>query len=105
MTQLRQAKYRQDYQAPDYTITEIDLDFNLDPVKTVVTAISKVKRLNSQSSTLELNGEDLSLVSIEVDGKAWKNYKESEGKLIIESLPESFTLRIVNEISPEKIQR
>ncbi|WP_272674623.1 MULTISPECIES: aminopeptidase N [unclassified Providencia] len=102
MTQLRQAKYRQDYQAPDYTITEIDLDFNLDPVKTVVTAISKVKRLNSQSSTLELNGEDLSLVSIEVDGKAWKNYTESEGKLIIESLPESFTLRIVNEISPEK---
>ncbi|MEX6201143.1 aminopeptidase N [Providencia hangzhouensis] len=102
MTQLRQAKYRQDYQAPDYTITEIDLDFNLDPVKTVVTAISKVKRLNSQSSTLELNGEDLSLVSIEVDGKEWKNYKESEGKLIIESLPESFTLRIVNEISPEK---
>lgn len=102
MTQLRQAKYRQDYQAPDYTITEIDLDFNLAPVKTVVTAISKVKRLNSQSSTLELNGEDLSLVSIEVDGKAWKNYKESEGKLIIESLPESFTLRIVNEISPEK---
>ncbi|MEQ5320510.1 aminopeptidase N [Providencia rettgeri] len=102
MTQLRQAKYRQDYQAPDYTITEIDLDFNLDPVKTVVTAISKVKRLNSQSSTLELNGEDLSLASIEVDGKAWKNYKESEGKLIIESLPESFTLRIVNEISPEK---
>ncbi|MEX6213312.1 aminopeptidase N [Providencia hangzhouensis] len=102
MTQLRQAKYRQDYQAPDYTITEIDLDFNLDPVKTVVTAISKVKRLNPQSSTLELNGEDLALVSIEVDGKAWQDYKESEGKLIIESLPESFTLRIVNEISPEK---
>ncbi|MBN6362240.1 aminopeptidase N [Providencia huaxiensis] len=102
MTQLRQAKYRQDYQAPDYTITEIDLDFNLDPVKTIVTAVSKVKRLNPQSSTLELNGEDLSLVSIEVDGKAWQNYKESEGKLIIESLPESFTLRIVNEISPEK---
>ncbi|MBQ0535479.1 aminopeptidase N [Providencia huaxiensis] len=102
MTQLRQAKYRQDYQAPDYTITEIDLDFNLDPVKTIVTAVSKVKRLNPQSSTLELNGEDLSLVSIEVDGKAWQNYKESEGKLIIESLPESFTLRIVNEINPEK---
>ncbi|MBV2191490.1 aminopeptidase N [Providencia rettgeri] len=102
MTQLRQAKYRQDYQAPDYTITEIDLDFNLDPVKTIVTAVSKVKRLNPQSSTLELNGEDLSLVSLEVDGKAWQNYKESEGKLIIESLPESFTLRIVNEISPEK---
>lgn len=102
MTQLRQAKYRQDYQAPDYTITEIDLDFNLDPAKTVVTAVSKVKRLNSQSSTLELNGDNLALISIEVDGQGWADYKESEGKLIIESLPESFTLRIVNEISPEK---
>ncbi|WP_369308169.1 aminopeptidase N [Providencia rettgeri] len=102
MTQLRQAKYRQDYQAPDYTITEIDLDFNLDPVKTVVTAVSKVKRINPQSSTLELHGEDLSLVSIEIEGKAWSDYQQSEGKLIIKSLPEAFTLRIVNEISPEK---
>lgn len=103
MTQLRQAKYRQDYQAPDYTITEISLDFDLDPAKTTVTAISKVKRLNPQSSTLELFGEDLKLISLEVDGKAWTNYKEESGKLVIESLPETFTLSIVNEISPEKI--
>lgn len=102
MTQLRQAKYRQDYQAPDYTITEIDLDFNLDPAKTVVTAISKVKRINPQSATLELNGEGLSLISIDINGKAWQQYKESAGKLVIESLPDEFTLRIVNEISPEK---
>ncbi|AXO20456.1 TPA: aminopeptidase N [Providencia stuartii] len=102
MTQLRQAKYRQDYQAPDYTISEIDLDFILDPAKTVVTAISQVKRLNPASSTLELHGEDLKLVSIEVDGQPWTNYKEQDGKLILASLPEAFTLRIVNEISPEK---
>ena len=102
MTQLRQAKYRQDYQTPDYTMTEIDLDFNLDPIKTVVTAISKVKRTNPQSSTLELNGEDLLLTSIEINGKAWQHYKEEAGKLVIESLPNEFTLRIVNEISPEK---
>ncbi|HEM8300529.1 TPA: aminopeptidase N [Providencia stuartii] len=102
MTQLRQTKYRQDYQAPDYTISEIDLDFILDPAKTVVTAISQVKRLNPASSTLELHGEDLKLVSIEVDGQPWTDYKEQDGKLILASLPEAFTLRIVNEISPEK---
>lgn len=102
MTQLRQAKYRQDYQAPDYTISEIDLDFILNPAKTVVTAISQVKRLNPASSTLELHGEDLKLVSIEVDGQPWTDYKEQDGKLILASLPEAFTLRIVNEISPEK---
>lgn len=102
MTQLRQVKYRQDYQAPDYTISEIDLDFILDPAKTVVTAISQVKRLNPASSTLELHGEDLKLVSIEVNGQPWTDYKEQDGKLILASLPEAFTLRIVNEISPEK---
>lgn len=102
MTQLRQAKYRQDYQAPDYTISEIDLDFNLDPAKTIVTAVSQVKRLNANSSTLELHGEDLQLVSVEVNGQLWANYQEQDSKLVLSSLPESFTLRIVNEISPEK---
>ncbi|MEX9753654.1 aminopeptidase N [Providencia vermicola] len=102
MTQLRQAKYRQDYKAPDYTISEIDLDFILDPAKTVVTAISQVKRLNPESSTLELHGEDLKLISVEVDGQSWTHYQEQDGKLILESLPEAFTLHIVNEISPEK---
>ncbi|MEQ4694209.1 aminopeptidase N [Providencia manganoxydans] len=102
MTQLRQAKYRQDYQAPDYTISEIDLDFNLDPAKTVVTAVSQVKRLNANSSTLELHGEDLQLISVEVNGHAWADYQEQDSKLVLSSLPESFTLRIVNEISPEK---
>ncbi|ELZ5938855.1 aminopeptidase N [Providencia stuartii] len=102
MTQLRQAKYRQDYKAPDYTISEIDLDFILDPAKTVVTAISQVKRLNPESSTLELHGEDLKLISVEVEGQSWTHYQEQDGKLILESLPEAFTLHIVNEISPEK---
>lgn len=52
MTQQRQEKYRQDYQAPDYTITDIELDFELDPATTIVTAISQVKRLNAQANRL-----------------------------------------------------
>lgn len=40
MTQQPQAKYRHDYRAPDYQITDIDLTFDLDAEKTVVTAIS-----------------------------------------------------------------
>ncbi|WJW82750.1 aminopeptidase N [Moellerella wisconsensis] len=100
MTQLRKAKYRQDYQAPDYTIHSIDLDFTLDPTTTVVTAISQIKRVNPQASTLVLDGEDLTLCSIEVDGQPWEHYKEQQNKLIIESLPAEFTLKIVNQISP-----
>ena len=44
MTQQPQAKYRHDYRAPDYLISEIDLTFDLDATKTVVTAVSQGTR-------------------------------------------------------------
>ena len=44
MTQQPQAKYRHDYRAPDYQITDIDLTFDLDAEKTVVTAVSQAVR-------------------------------------------------------------
>jgi aminopeptidase N len=100
MTQQPQAKYRHDYRAPDYTITDIDLTFDLDATKTLVTAISQITRQGAAGAPLRLDGEDLTLVSIDVNGAAWEDYHQEEGALIIESLPEAFTLTIVNEISP-----
>lgn len=100
MTQQRIAKYRKDYRAPDYTITDIHLDFILDKENTQVTAISQCKRLASTSVPLVLDGEDLKLKSITVNDVAWTQYKEENGKLIIEQLPEQFTLKIINEINP-----
>lgn len=100
MTQLPQAKYRHDYRAPDYTITDIDLTFDLDALKTRVTAVSQVKRQNSTAVPLRLEGEDLTLISIAVDGLAWQNYHQEAGALIIDGLPETFTLSIINDISP-----
>lgn len=44
MTQQPQAKYRHDYRAPDYLISDIDLTFDLDATKTVVTAVSQLTR-------------------------------------------------------------
>ncbi len=100
MTQQPQAKYRHDYRAPDYTITDIDLTFDLDATKTLVTAISKITRQGAAGAPLRLDGEDLTLVSIDVNGADWEHYRQEDGALIIESLPEAFTLTIVNEISP-----
>lgn len=100
MTQQPQAKYRHDYRAPDYTITDIDLTFDLDATKTLVTAISQITRQGAANSPLRLDGEDLTLVSISVNGAAWEDYRQEDGALIIESLPEAFTLTIANEISP-----
>ncbi|MGV3070146.1 aminopeptidase N, partial [Proteus mirabilis] len=100
MTQQRIAKYRKDYRAPDYTITDLHLDFILDKEKTQVTAISQCKRLATTVTPLVLDGEDLTLKSIFVNDVAWTHYKEENGKLIIDQLPEQFTLKIINEINP-----
>ncbi|CAI0769594.1 Aminopeptidase N [Serratia entomophila] len=102
MTPQPQAKYRHDYRAPDYTITDIDLDFDLDAETTRVTAVSKIKRQGAAGSVLALNGEDLTLVSILVDGQAWSAYRLQDNQLLIEELPAQFTLTIVNDIHPAK---
>lgn len=70
MTQQPQIKYRHDYRAPEYTITDIDLTFELDASTTRVTAISRVKRLGDSRAELRLDGEALTLIALEVDGQA-----------------------------------
>jgi hypothetical protein len=100
MTQQPQAKYRHDYRAPDYLISDIDLTFDLDATKTVVTAVSQVTRQSATAVPLRLDGEDLTLVSLHINDEAWADYKEEGNQLVIDNLPERFTLRIVNEISP-----
>ena len=102
MTQQPQAKYRHDYRAPDYTTTDIDLDFSLDAETTRVTAVSKIKRQGAAGAPLVLDGEDLTLVSIQVDGQPWSAYRQQDNQLIFEELPAQFTLTIVNDIHPAK---
>ena len=78
MTQQPQAKYRHDYRAPDYQITDIDLTFDLDAQKTVVTAVSQAVRHGASDAPLRLNGEDLKLVSVHINDEPWTAWKEEE---------------------------
>ncbi|MDY0970188.1 aminopeptidase N [Siccibacter turicensis] len=100
MTQQPQAKYRHDYRAPDYQISDIDLTFELDAAATRVTAVSQVTRQGAADAPLCLDGEDLTLVSLAVNDAPWQAYRLEEGALVLENLPERFTLRIVTDISP-----
>lgn len=100
MTQQPQAKYRHDYRAPDYTITDISLDVDLDADNTTITATSQVVRQGQAGAPLLLNGEDLKLLSLRVDGQEWPHYQLQAPGLVIEQLPERFTLTVVNEIHP-----
>src|SRR5699024_10593416 len=100
MTQKHQVKYRLDYQQPDFTITDVKLDFALAADITTVTAISEVTCLNEHADTLVLAGESLQLLSLAINDQPWQAYSEADGALIIKNVPKQFTLTIVNEIKP-----
>ncbi|OQP35798.1 MULTISPECIES: aminopeptidase N [Pantoea] len=102
MTQQPHIKYRHDYRAPDYTITDIDLTFALDAAATRVTAVSQVKRLGDAQAELRLDGEALTLIALEVDGSPWSHYRQEAGALVLSQLPAQFELKIVNDIHPDK---
>lgn len=57
-------------------------------------------RHGASDAPLCLNGEDLKLVSVHINDEPWTARKEEEGALVISNLPERFTLKIINEISP-----
>ncbi len=99
MTQQPQAKYRHDYRAPDYQITDIDLTFDWTRKDGRYRGQPAVRH-GASDVPLRLNGEDLKLVSVYINDEPWTARKEEEGALVISNLPERFTLKIVNEISP-----
>jgi aminopeptidase N len=94
------AKNRLDYKAPDFTITDIDLDFDLAPEITTVTARSRVLQKNNQANDLILDGEDLKLISVNINEQPWHDYQLTKTGLVIQNVPTEFTLTIVNEIKP-----
>lgn len=94
------AKYRLDYTAPDFTITDIHLDFDLAPDVTKVTARSHVVKQHSTVNELILDGEDLTLISVSIDDKIWTDYQISDSHLTLYHVPDDFILTIVNDIKP-----
>ncbi|WP_241607538.1 aminopeptidase N [Rosenbergiella epipactidis] len=102
MTQQPQVKYRKDYTAPEFTITDIDLTFHLDEKTTKVVAVSQVKRCDASAKDLLLQGEGLVLVSVKINGDLWQDHAIESGNLILRNVPENFTLEIENEIHPDQ---
>ena len=95
-----QEKHLSDYRPSDYTITSIDLEFDLFDNQTKVKAVSRVERVSQASTPLFLFGEALNLVSILVDDVDYTDFELVEGGLNINNLPASFKLEINTEIDP-----
>lgn len=89
--------YLKDYKAPAFEIANLHLDFDLFEEATRVKSCLQMKRL--QPEPLELDGENLKLISILLNGEK-PDYKLVDSKLIIDNTPSTFELVIETEINP-----
>ncbi|RAW09114.1 aminopeptidase N [Halomonas elongata] len=101
-----QAIHLSDYRPPAYRVTHTELTFELDPSATRVKARLHLERHPEREAgeALELDGEQLTLKSIAIDGQALgeDEYRLTEQGLRIENVPASFSLDTEVEISPEE---
>ena len=94
---------REDYSAPAYWIRSVDLQFDLDPAKTMVISRMRIARNPACSEQpLRLHGEELNLTRVQANGES-VSFRYEDGMLVIDSLPEGeFTLEIRNTCAPAK---
>ena len=92
---------REDYAAPPYWIRKVDLSFDLDPAKTLVTSKMQVERNGDVAAgPLKLNGEDITLTRCLLNGES-VSFRHEDGFLVIDAPAEgSFTLEIRNTCAP-----
>jgi len=104
-TQIPTAKFLKDYTKPAFSIIDIYLEFDLDDTQTQVKAISKVKRNYCDNKkvipgALILDGLDQDLLSVQVDGQKYHDYKLSNDQLVLNLEQDEFELTIITKISP-----
>ena len=89
-----------DYTPPSHELTSVYLDFDLQPSATTVKSKIEVKRLRDEP--LVLNGENISLKSVTLDGTKLKRsqYKLDQETLTLQKTPESFTVEIETLCDP-----
>ncbi|MBO1113161.1 aminopeptidase N [Bordetella petrii] len=96
--------YRKDYQPYPYAIPEVALAFDLDPESTQVHSTLRIERKPDApaDAPLVLDGTELELVSLQVDGQPWPagRYTLDDSALTLSGLPAGATIDIVSRCRP-----
>lgn len=94
---------REDYLAPAYWIRTVDLTFDLDPAKTLVTSKMAIERNAAVvHGPLRLHGEELNVLRVLIDGES-VSFRAENNELVIDNAPDAdFTLEIRNTCAPDK---
>lgn len=97
--------YSKDYKKPDYQISHVDMTFDLDSEKTKATAEMKIQCApdTPENAPLWLDGEELTLTGIAVNGKplSEKEYILTEEGLELLNPPRDFVLTIKTDLNPK----
>ncbi|MBW2498918.1 MAG: aminopeptidase N [Deltaproteobacteria bacterium] len=101
-----QAVLRGDYRVPEYLIEEVDLHFELGEEETLVTARLTIRKRADAvpgSVPLVLDGEDLELRHVAIEGRALEHseYRVEGDSLTIDAPPDRFELETRVAIHPE----
>ena len=93
--------YLKDYQPPAFNVTTVDLSFDLYDDHALIK--NKMCLTRQHPGDLHLYGEELELVSIELNGSPLQTsaYQFQGQDLILTSCPDEFTLNIVTRIHPQ----
>lgn len=99
-TSTFKAKKRLEYKKPEFTATDIDLQFQLSDEATIVRATAHYVRLTSDpKAPLRLDGEELKLNDVLLNGQPCK-YAVTESELIVSEVPDDFELTTECVINP-----
>ena len=109
MSDVNTVKYLKDYQQPDYWVTHVNLTFDIRDGETLVSATLQVKKNGSHQHPLVLDGEDLELLEVRLNGVALtqgvtlaEGYVVSHESLSLQPTNDAFTLETRVKIYPEK---
>ena len=94
----------EDYRPTDFVISTVDLAFDLDPQRTVVTSTIAMARRPGvdEDAPLTLDGDEVEFVSLKINGVDAEPHAVLPDRLEIRGLPAAgeFTIEIVTAIAP-----
>lgn len=96
-----------DYRPPDYRIETVALEFDLDAAETRVSARLEVTRDATAGTPLVLDGEDLTLISVSLDGTPLSPdaFTVDAGSMTIHHMPARALVEIVTTCRPAENTR
>ena len=110
-TETSKGFLRLQYKAPDYQFGQVELDFELQPHRTIVQSVIEVVPSTRRAAShpevpLILDGQDLEFISLRVNGQAHRHVEITPERMVIHGLPnkgkQKFQIEIKTSCVPDK---